>query len=332
MQSSPIKRQTHLPVTTLNAGIIWVRKYEAKLTMTKVLFFQDAKLLLKVTLKFGGGITCSWNVLSARIYNDSAWCITTVVLVRLYKNKKKGLTEITVVSVEAGKWNEGVYFDCVEAQSILQCASCYRLHVTQCTVRFSWIDPCVLCQCIAADVLCVPREARFRVLVSGLNIFTPLRPKLAEMKAPHLLLPWLAKGYCLVTALLRTFVTYRLTFMAQHALLDVLGQDQVARLRSGPLEDYNSPCVLCWAWRGEQHKCALFYHRVDKIELSCALCFWKLPRVNTCAAPIVRRCKMHTLHSETQNNLKDIGKRAVANNSTRLLHYSWVCIFWLAMN
>lgn len=33
-------------------GIIW--KHEAKLTMTKVLFLQDAKLLLKVTLRFGG--------------------------------------------------------------------------------------------------------------------------------------------------------------------------------------------------------------------------------------------------------------------------------------
>lgn len=43
--------------------------------------------------------------------------------------------------------------------------------------------------------------------------------------------------------LLCIFITYRLTFMAQHALLDFLGQDQVARLRSRPLEDYNSPCV-----------------------------------------------------------------------------------------
>lgn len=120
---------------------------------------------------------------------------------------------------------------------------------------------------------------------------------------------WLARGYCLVTALLRTSVTYRLTFMAQHALLDFLGQDQVARLRSGPLEDCNSPCVWSWAWRGEQHKCALFCHRVNKIELNCALCFWKLPRVNTCAAPIVQRCEMHTLHSELQNNLEDIAKQ-----------------------
>lgn len=32
---------------------------------------------------------------------------------------------------------------------------------------------------------------------------------------------------------LHTVVTYRLTFMAQHAPVDFLGQDQVARLRSG---------------------------------------------------------------------------------------------------
>lgn len=101
--------------------------------------------------------------------------------------------------------------------------------------------------CWQCAVLRVPREARFWVLVSVLNIFTPLRPKLTEMKASPLLLRWLAKGYCLAPTLLRTFVTYRLTFMAQHALLDFLGQDQVARLRSGPLEDYNSPCVPRWA-------------------------------------------------------------------------------------
>lgn len=70
-----------------------------------------------------------------------------------------------------------------------------------------------------------------------------------------------------------------------------------------------SLCLLSWAWRGEQHKCALFCHRVNKIELNCALCFWKLPWVNTCTSPIVQCCQMHTLHLEPQNNLKDFAKK-----------------------
>lgn len=163
-------------------------------------------------------------------------------------------------------------------------------------------------RCWRWPVLSLWREAMFWVLVWFWALLLLFGQSWRRWGFPSLP-SWLAKGYCLVTALLRTSVTYRLTFMAQHALLDFLGQDQVARLKSGPLEDYNSPCVWSWAWRGEQHKCALFCHRVNKIELNCALCFWKLPRVNTCAAPIVQRCEMHTLHSEPQNNSEDIAKQ-----------------------
>lgn len=172
-----------------------------------------------------------------------------------------------------------------------------RPHMTLSAARISWIDPCISCH-VGHGLCC---------LYGGRQCFESwfgsehCCSSLATMKGPPPPPP--------VTALLRTSVTYRLTFMAQHALLDFLGQDQVARLRSGPLENYNSPCVWSWAWRGEQHKCALFCHRVNKIELNCALCFWKLPRVNTCAAPIAQRCEMHTLHSEPQNNLEDIAKQ-----------------------
>lgn len=161
---------------------------------------------------------------------------------------------------------------------------------------------------------CAPCTERGKVcsLCFGLEHFNSSLAKAGWDESPPppppVFLPWLARGYCLLTAVLRALLTYRLTFMAQHALLDLLGQDQVARLRSGPLEDYNSPCVPHWAWRGEQHKCALFCHRVNKIELNWALCFWKLPQVNTCAAPIVRRCEMRTLYLEPQNNSKEIAK------------------------
>lgn len=164
-----------------------------------------------------------------------------------------------------------------------------------CASVMNWFLRLMSVCCWQRALLRVPEEARFPVLVSPLNIFTLLRPMPAEMKA----LPssfsssrdWLKDIHTL-----HTFLTYRLTFMPQHALLDFLGQDQVARLRSGPSQDYNSPCVLRWAWRGEQHKCALFYHRVNKIELNWALCFWKMPRVNTCAAPVVWRFETHAEH------------------------------------
>lgn len=94
--------------------------------------------------------------------------------------------------------------------------------------------------CLDGDVtISVTASLDFVCLVFFFFFFTPPWPKQAEMKAP---LP-LAKGCCLGTGPLHAFVTYRLTFMAQHALVDFLGQDQVARLRSGPLERYNSPCV-----------------------------------------------------------------------------------------
>lgn len=142
-----------------------------------------------------------------------------------------------------------VYFDSVEAQSILQCASCYRLHVTLSTACISWIDPCISCQCIVGNVLCCGYRGK-RGFESWFRFWTFLLlfgQSWLRWKPPPPLLRWLAKGYCLAPTLLRTFVTYRLTFMAQHALLDFLGQDQVARLRSGSLEDYNSPCVPRWA-------------------------------------------------------------------------------------
>lgn len=69
---------------------------------------------------------------------------------------------------------------------------------------------------------------------------------------------WLATGCCPAgparrAAPFHTVVTYRLTFMAQHALMDFLGQDHVARLRSGPdfVTVQLSLCAPDWAWRGE---------------------------------------------------------------------------------
>lgn len=63
-------------------------------------------------------------------------------------------------------------------------------------------------------------------------------------------------GPALGAAPLLTVVTYRLTFMAQHALLDFLGQDQVARLSSGP--DFVTVQFSLWAWgcawQGEAHR------------------------------------------------------------------------------
>ena len=62
-----------------------------------------------------------------------------------------------------------------------------------------------------------------------------LWPKPAEMKRrPRLATGRWPAGPALGATPLHTVVTYRLTFMAQHALLDFLGQDQEARLQSGP--------------------------------------------------------------------------------------------------
>lgn len=63
-------------------------------------------------------------------------------------------------------------------------------------------------------------------------------------------------GPALGAAPLHTVVTYRLTFMAQHALVDFLGQDQVARLRSGPdfVTVQLSLCAPGWASRGEPNR------------------------------------------------------------------------------
>lgn len=175
-----------------------------------------------------------------------------------------------------------------------------------CAHLVNWSLRLMSVHCWRCAVLRVPQEARFPVLVWVWTFLLLFGQSWLRWKPPRP--PVIGQRILSGNALLRTFVTYRLTFIAQHALLDFLGQDQVARLRSGPVEDYNSPCVPRWAWRGEQHKRALCYHRVNKIELNCARCFWKLPRVNTCAALIVWRCETHKLHSELQNNLKGIAK------------------------
>lgn len=204
-------------------------------------------------------------------------------------------------------WRFSVFWLCGSAEHSSVCLALQAPGMTLSTVRISWIDPCVSCQCIVGDVLCcVYRRRRGFQSWFGFEHFYSSSAKAGWDESPRP--PVIGQRILSGNALLRTFVTYRLTFIAQHALLDFLGQDQVARLRSGPLEDYNSPCVPRWAWRGEQHKRALCYHRVNKIELNCARCFWKLPRVNTCAALIVWRCETHKLHSELQNNLKDIAK------------------------
>lgn len=99
----PIKRQTHLPLVALNAGIIWVRKHEAKLTMTKVLFLQDAKLLLKVTLRFGGRGLHALEMCLVQGYVMTALDALPLWFSYGYtRTKKKGLAEIAVVSVETG--------------------------------------------------------------------------------------------------------------------------------------------------------------------------------------------------------------------------------------
>ena len=76
---------------------------------------------------------------------------------------------------------------------------------------------------------------RDHLLVLSPPFISALLPK-AGWDESHL---WLATGCrpagpALGAALLHTVVTYRLTFMTQHARVDFLGQDQVARLRSGP--------------------------------------------------------------------------------------------------
>lgn len=107
---------------------------------------------------------------------------------------------------------------------------------------------------------------------------------------------WLATGCCPAGPALRaapfhTVVTYRLTFMAQHALDGLSGSRP-----SGAIEQWARRCSrttvpacpgLSLAGRAKL-KCARFCHRENKIEMHCALCLWKLPSVNTWVQPFVK--------------------------------------------
>lgn len=112
-----------------------------------------------------------------------------------------------------------------------------------------------------------------------MNISVLLRQNRLKMKATL----WSAKGCCPAgpafgAALHHTFVTYRLTFMAQHALVDFLGQDQVARLRSGPdfVALQLSLCAPGWAWRGEPNRNVLCSVRENKIKKALCSLFVKI--------------------------------------------------------
>lgn len=162
--------------------------------------------------------------------------------------------------------------------------------MTQCVVHnINWfLHPAHACKCVGGDVLCVgvhgqndqavncfcwsgslslaayallkSRKAKIQSMTAVgfvLNIYCFSLAK-AGWDESHLRL---ATGCCpagpaLGAAPLHTVVTYRLTFMAQHALVDFLGQDQVARLRSGPdfVTVQLSLCALGRAWRGEPNR------------------------------------------------------------------------------
>lgn len=74
-----------------------------------------------------------------------------------------------------------------------------------------------------------------------------------------------------------TVVTYRLTFMAQHALVGFLGQDQVARLRSGPdfvtVQTIPVALRLCLVGKAKQDCCEFF--SVKWLRENVCTCLWK---------------------------------------------------------
>lgn len=73
-------------------------------------------------------------------------------------------------------------FDRLGARLILQCASCYRLHMTQSAAHTAGSDPCISCRWIAGDALCcVYMEGGD---CSWFGFVTRLWPKLAKMKVP----------------------------------------------------------------------------------------------------------------------------------------------------
>lgn len=62
---------------------------------------------------------------------------------------------------------------------------------------------------------------------------------------------------------------------------------------------------LSLAGRAKQ-KCAWFHHRENKIEMHCALCLWKLPSVNTWAAPGFSFCETQAEADVLLSNYKTI--------------------------
>lgn len=203
-------------------------------------------------------------------------------------------------------FGDSLYFDRLEAQLILQCASCYRLHMTLSAVHTSWSDPCISCQGIVGDALCCVyiEGGDFSDLWFG--FVTRFWPKLAKMKVP---LPPAVIGQRILSgnSTASLFCNLQINIYGSACSAGLCGSRPSGKIEERAFGGLQlSLCLLSWAWRGEQHKCALFCHRVNKIELNCALCFWKLPWVNTCTSPIVQCCEMHTLHLEPQNNLKGL--------------------------
>ena len=120
----------------------------------------------------------------------------------------------------------------------------------------------------------------------------------------------LATGCCpagpaLGAAALHTVVTYRLTFMAQRAPVDFLGQDQVGKIEEWAwLPNGTSlPCAPGWGPLGRaEQKCARSCHRENEIEMHCgsllgkiALSEYLLSR-NTVIIYKVRKCYIFKGH------------------------------------
>lgn len=76
-----INRQTRLPLTTLNARDYLSLKTRGEVNYGEGVIPARSQIIVESHPQiWGEGITCSWNVLSAGIFNDSTWCITTGVV------------------------------------------------------------------------------------------------------------------------------------------------------------------------------------------------------------------------------------------------------------
>lgn len=143
-------------------------------------------------------------------------------------------------------------------------------------------------------------------------------------------------GPALGAALLHTVITYRLTFMAQHALVDFLGQDQVVRLRSRPdfVTVQLSLCALEWAWRGEPNR-NVHSSVIGRTKSKCIV----LSACENCPESIpVQFCEIQTLYSKSGNvtYLQDIAKHrpSVTNlqQTTDLSSLVNIMHCWLALH